>query len=79
MGFHVRATVNLRKAPNAALMTELDHHFGEAAHPVGTTIVTIREHVPMSEETDAIEFVRALVVDAVPPGSTITEITATPD
>ena len=78
MPYHVHATVNLRKAPNAALMTELDHHFGEASHPVGTTVVTISEHVPMAEEADAIEFVRGLVLDAVPPGSAITEITAIP-
>jgi len=78
MGFQVHATVALRKAPSEAIMTELDHKFGEATHPAGTRIVNLSEHVSMSGEADAIEFVRALVLDAVPPGSSITEISATP-
>jgi hypothetical protein len=44
---------------------------------VGTRTVTLKEHVSVSSEADALEFVRGLVLDAVPPGSKITEITAT--
>jgi hypothetical protein len=42
-------------------------------------VVTITEHVSMGGEGDAIEFVRSLVLDAVPAGSKITAISATPD
>jgi len=79
MGFHVHAVVTMRKPPNEALMSELDHKFGTATHEVGTTLVDLIEHVPMSDEADAIEFVRSLVLDAVPQGSSITAITATAD
>ncbi len=79
MGFHVRAVATLSKPPNEALMSELDHKFEFATHEVGTKLVDITEHVSTSGEADALAFVRALVLDALPPGSTITEMTATTD
>jgi hypothetical protein len=79
MGFHVRALAALSKAPNEALMSELDHKFEVATHAVGTKLVDLTEHVSTSDEADALDFVRALVLDALPPGSTITEISATSD
>ena len=76
MGFEVHVVVTLTKPPNEALMTALDHQFGSATHDVGTRTVSLSEHVSVSSEADAIEFVRGLVLDAVPPGSKISEISA---
>lgn len=59
-------------------MTALDHQFGVASHEVGSKVVTLSEHVSVSSEEDAVAFVRDLVLGAVPPGSKISEITATP-
>ena len=79
MGFEVHVTITLPSPPKEALMTALDHLFESATHPVGTKIVNLSEHVSMSNEVDAVEFVRALVLDAVPPGSKIAAITADAD
>ncbi len=78
MGFDVHVVVILGKPPNEALMTALDHQFGAAEHEVGSRTVSLTEHVSVSSEADAVEFVRGLVLDAVPPGSKISEVTATP-
>ena len=78
MGFEVHVVVTLSKSPNETLMTALDHQFGSAHHEPGAKLVTITEHVSVSSEADAIEFVRSLVLAAIPPGSKITELTATP-
>jgi hypothetical protein len=78
MGFDVHVVVTLPKPPGHPLMTALNDKFEEARHQAGTKIVTLVEHVSMPDEADAIAFVRSLVVDAVPPGSTITEITTVP-
>jgi hypothetical protein len=78
MGFEVHVVVTLTRPPNEALMTALDHQFGSASHEVGTRTVSLSEHVSVTSEADALEFVRGLVMDAVPPGSTITELTAIP-
>jgi hypothetical protein len=79
MGFEVRIVVTLLKPPNEALMTALDHLFGEASHDVGTKTVTLTEHVSMSDEADAVAFVRSLVVDAIPEGAKIAEISCSSD
>jgi len=79
MGFDVHAVVTLKKAPSEALMTELDHRFGVAAHEVGTKTVAITEHVSVADEADALAFVRGLLEDAIPQGAVITEITASSD
>lgn len=79
MGFDVHAVVTLKKAPSEALMTELDHRFGLAAHEVGTTTVSITEHVSVNDERDAVAFVRGLLEEAIPVGAVISEITASAD
>jgi hypothetical protein len=79
MGFEVQVVVTLPKPPNEALMTALDHVFGSASHEIGTKTVALTEHVSMSDESDAVEFVRSLVIDAIPPGAKITEITSASD
>jgi hypothetical protein len=76
MGFEVHVLVALKSPPNGALMTALDHQFDVASHEVGTKTVRISEHVSVSSEADAVEFVRALVLDAIPAGSKIAEITS---
>ena len=79
MGFEVHVVVTLPKPPNEALMTALDHVFGSASHKVGTKTVELSEHVSMSNEADAVEFVRSLVIDAIPPGAKISEIRSSSD
>lgn len=76
MGFAVHVIVVLPKPPNEAVMTALDHQFGAASHEAGSRTVLLTEHVSVTSEADAIDFVRGLVLDAVPPGSKISEITA---
>jgi hypothetical protein len=78
MGFEVHMVVTLAKPPGEALMTALDHKFGSATHQAGTKTVALSEHVSVSNEADAVEFVRGLVLDAVPPGSKISDVTAVP-
>jgi hypothetical protein len=78
MGFEVRVVVVLPTPASEALMTALDHQFGAASREAGSRIVSLTEHVSVSNEADALEFVRGLVLDAVPPGSKISEITAAP-
>jgi urease gamma subunit len=78
MGFDVHVVVSLPKPPGHPVMTALADKFEEATHEAGTKLVTILEHVSVADEADAIAFVRSLVMDAVPQGSTITDISATP-
>ncbi len=78
MGFDVHVVVTLKAAPTEALMSELDHHFEVASHQVGTKTVELIEHVSMSDEADAVAFVRSLVLDAIPDGAKITQISAAP-
>jgi hypothetical protein len=79
MGFEVRVVVTLPAPATDALMTALDHHFEDVRREVGTKRVTITEHVSMTDEADAVEFVRALIAEAVPAGSKITEVTTAAD
>ena len=78
MGFDVHVVVTLKAAPTEALMSELDHHFEVASHQSGTKTVELIEHVSMSDESDAIAFVRGLVLDAIPDGAKITGISVEP-
>jgi len=78
MGYEVRVVVTCQKAVHESLLTELDHRFATASHEPGSKVVTLTEHVSVTDEADAVAFVRALVLEAVPPGSKITEITAVP-
>ena len=79
MGFEVHVVVTLLKPPSETQMNEFNHHFGEATHTHGTTTVQLSEHVSMPSEADAIGFVRALVLETIPQGAKITEISATSD
>lgn len=79
MGFVVHVDVIVSKSPNEALMTALDHQFGVATHTTGSKVVNISEHVSVSDEADAVAFVRSLVLDAFPEGSKITQITSSAD
>jgi hypothetical protein len=79
MGYEVHVAVLLPKPPGEAVMTALDHRFEVASHVAGTKVVSLTEHVSIADEQDAVEFVRSLVLDAIPPGAKITEISATPD
>ena len=79
MGFEVHVVVTLLKAPSEAMMTELDHRFEVASHQHGTKTVSLTEHVAVASESDAVEFVRSLVLDAIPPGAKITAISAASD
>jgi hypothetical protein len=76
MGFDVQAVVTLTRNPTNALLEALDHQFGAVRHEPGSKIVTVLEHVAMGDEGDAREFMRSLLVDAIPQGSTVSEITA---
>lgn len=79
MGFQVHAVVQMTTKPSDALVATLADHFEEARYVPGSKVVSIIEHVSVADEHDAIEFVRSLVLDAVPQGSKITEIRAESD
>ncbi len=79
MGYAVRVVVELRKVPHEHEMDALNHVFGEAQHASGSKAVTLIEHVGVSDEADAIAFVRSLVDDAVPDGTKVVSIEATPE
>jgi hypothetical protein len=79
VGFDVSMVVTLPAPPSNALLADLDHQFEVIDHAPGSKIVTVMEHVAVADEPDAIEFVRALVINVVPPGSKLSEITATTD
>jgi hypothetical protein len=79
VGFDVSMVVTLPTMPTSALLADLDHQFEVIDHAPGSKVVTVIEHVAVTNEPDAIAFVRALVLDAVPPGSKLSEITVTAD
>lgn len=79
MGFQVQAVVTFRKSPNEHAVDLLDHQFGTVHHDRGSTTVTITEHVSMGDVGDAVEFVRSLVLDAIPQGAVLASIDATAD
>jgi hypothetical protein len=76
MGFDVHVVVALRALPTETLLAALDHQFELVEHEARSKSVTITERVSVAEESDAVEFVRALVLDAVPDGSKISGISA---
>lgn len=78
MGFDVHVVVTLKAPPTEALMSELDHHFEVASHQAGSKTVELIEHVAMSDEADAVAFVRSLVQDAIPDGAKITGVLVEP-
>lgn len=79
MGFEVTVVAMLPSSPKSHALEELAHHFEVVEHPPGSKAVTISEHVSMPDEADAIAFVRSLVMDALPQGSKLTEISAVAD
>jgi hypothetical protein len=79
MGYAVRVVVEFRKVPHEHEMDALNHVFGEAVHASGSKAVTLVEHVGVSDEADAVAFVRSLVDDAVPQGTKVVSIEATPE
>jgi hypothetical protein len=79
MGFQVHAVVQWSTKPTDAQMATVTDHFEHVEHEHGSKVITITEHVSVNDEADAIGFVRALLLDAAPKGSTITSISATSD
>lgn len=79
MGYDVTVQVEMRSSPKAHAIELLDGQFEAVQHDAGSKVVTITEHVAMSDETDAIAFVRALVGDAIPEGSKITKVSVATD
>ncbi|MCU1503766.1 MAG: hypothetical protein JWM12_3120 [Ilumatobacteraceae bacterium] len=79
MGFEVQVVVTMSTPPSNALIAALDHQFEAVDHAAGTKVVTVTERVSVASESDAEAFVRGLVLDAVPPGSKISEVSSTPD
>ena len=77
MGYAVRVVVEFRKVPHEHEMDALNHVFGEAEHATGSKTVTLVEHVGVSDEADAVAFVRSLVDDAVPDGTKVVSVEAT--
>jgi hypothetical protein len=79
MGFQVHAVVQWSTKPTDAQMATLTDHFEHVEHDHGSKVISITEHVSVDNEADAIGFVRSLLLDAAPKGSTITRISADPD
>ncbi len=79
MAYAVRVVVELKKVPHEHEMDALNHVFGAVEHARGSRAVTLVEHVGVTDEADAIAFVRSLVDDAVPAGSKVVSVDATPE
>lgn len=79
MGYDVSVVAVLRSSPKVHVLDVLADRFETLEHAAGSTTVTITEHVAVADEADAVEFVRSLVLDALPDGSKITQVTATAD
>ena len=74
-----RVTVTMRSSPRPHELEVLADQFEAVEHDPGSTTVKIIEHVAVSDEADAVAFVRLLVAERLPAGSTITEVTSTAD
>ena len=79
VGYDVRVTVTMRSSPRPHELEVLADQFEAVEHDPGSTTVKIIEHVAVSDEADAVAFVRLLVAERLPAGSTITEVTSTAD
>ena len=51
MSFEVHVIVTFRTPPHEAVMTALDHQFGQALHEHGSKLVSLSEHVSVADET----------------------------
>jgi hypothetical protein len=76
VGYDVTVTATMRSSPRAHALDELADHFEAVEHEPGSKTVKITEHVAMSDEADAVAFVRFLVEERLPDGSTITDVTS---
>jgi hypothetical protein len=79
MGYDITVTAVMHSSPRAHDLEVLADRFEAIAHEPGSKTVKITEHVAMPDEPDALAFVRQLVTDALPQGSTITDVRSTPD
>ncbi len=79
MSFTVRVVIEMKKVPHEHEMDSLNHVFGAVEHANGSKSVTLVEHVGVSDEADAVAFVRSLVDDAVPDGTKLVSVEATQD
>lgn len=79
MGFDVRVVATLRKPPSHHEVELLADQFEAASHTHGSKVVEIREHVTGTSAADAVEFVRGLVLDALPDGAVITAVSTEED
>ena len=79
MGYDVIVKATLPSSPRSKVLQGLADRFEAVEHEPGSTTVTITEHVAVSDEADAVAFVRGLVTEGFPEGSTITEVTSTPN
>ncbi|MEO6125311.1 MAG: hypothetical protein ABIR32_16530, partial [Ilumatobacteraceae bacterium] len=61
MGYDVTVKVEMKSSPKAHVIDVLDGQFEAVSHDAGSKVVMITEHVAMSDEADAIAFVRSLV------------------
>lgn len=78
VGYDVTVMAVMHSSPRAHVLEVLADRFEAVEHEAGSKKVKITEHVAMSDEADAVAFVRLLVADALPEGSTITEVSSTP-
>lgn len=78
MGYDVTVTAVVHSSPRTHFLELLADRFEAVDHEAGSKKIKITEHVAMSDEADAVAFVRLLVADALPEGSTITEVSSTP-
>jgi hypothetical protein len=72
VSYEVTVTAELRTVPTPHVVDVLADHFGAVAHERGSKALRITEHVAMSDEADALAFVRQLVAEALPDGAKIT-------
>jgi hypothetical protein len=79
VGFDVTVVAVLHLSPRPHALELLADQFEAVEHERGSKTVKITEHVAMPDEADAVAFVRLLVADALPEGSTITEVSSAPD
>lgn len=79
MGYTVTVVASFGSSPTNHVIEGLADHFGHVDHPQGSKIVTLTEHVAVSDEADAVALVRSLVGDALPDGTKIVELTVAAD
>ena len=79
MGYDVTVTATMRSSPRARELEVLADQFEAIEHEPGSGTVKITEHIAMSDEADAMAFVRLLVAERLPAGATITDVTSTPN